>query len=297
MANVALITIHGMGDTHPHYEHELREALRNKMGEQFDSVDLLPVYYSKILQDNQSEVWAKVSTQAKVRFDALRKWVLFGIGDAAGLETRKEVDGSVYELAQEEIAKSLLKARENSGNNVPIVFITHSLGCQVLSNFIYDAQQAAVGMTVGAGIWKNTGHNTGRFIDGLTADELLFLQCKNATTWISTGCNIPIFVAAHKVMHIKPIRKEMLNDKFKWINIYDPDDVLGWPLQPLSIGYHDLVEDRAINAGHGVANFLFKSWNPLSHTTYWNDADVVKPLVEALTTVNHPAMQPAAVVE
>jgi len=58
--------------------------------------------------------------------------------------------------------------------------------------------------------------------------------------------------------------------------------VLGWPLQPLSPQYHELVEDRAINAGQGAAGWILKSWNPLAHTAYWTDDDVVKPLADLL---------------
>ena len=65
-------------------------------------------------------------------------------------------------------------------------------------------------------------------------------------TLVTTGCNIPIFVAAHKEMHLIPIAPP--TQLFKWINFYDPDDVLGCPLQPLSNGYRALVEQAAAAA-------------------------------------------------
>ena len=77
-------------------------------------------------------------------------------------------------------------------------------------------------------------------------------------------------------MHIKPIAAP--TPFFHWLNVYDPDDVLGWPLQPLSAGYETLVEDRAINAGQGAVNWMLKSWNPLSHGAYWQDEAVLAPL-------------------
>jgi hypothetical protein len=70
---------------------------------------------------------------------------------------------------------------------------------------------------------------------------------------------------------------------FKWLNLYDPDDALGWPLQPLSEGYRQLVEDRAINAGRGVIDMIVRSWNPLSHEIYWRDKEVIAAVGTMLT--------------
>lgn len=46
-----------------------------------------------------------------------------------------------------------------------------------------------------------------------------------------------------------------------------------------------MVEDRAINAGQGAVDWILKSWNPLSHTTYWDDDNVVKPLADMLRSL------------
>ena len=37
-----------------------------------------------------------------------------------------------------------------------------------------------------------------------------------------------------------------------------------------------------MNAGHGAMNWILKSWNPLSHSAYWEDGNVLDPLVEML---------------
>ena len=34
-----------------------------------------------------------------------------------------------------------------------------------------------------------------------------------------------------------PISTDKYGYKFKWINLYDKDDILGWPLKPLSKSY------------------------------------------------------------
>lgn len=283
MADVALITVHGMGETLPDYAAGLGLRLRQHIGPRFSAqVDMRSVYYQDILQNNEQEVWRRVEQGGTVRYDQLRKFLLFGFGDAAGLENRKEDSGSVYELAQIEIAKTLLDIYAANGPDTPLVMLSHSLGCQVLSSYIYDAQKARSGVPVTVGVWRDIDHWS-RSLQGraLTESERSFLACGSALGWITTGCNIPIFVAAHKEMTIIPISRP--RPSFRWLNLYDPDDVLGWPLQPLSEGYRLLVEDRVVNAGHGVMDWIVRSWNPLSHSCYWDDEAVIAPLATMLT--------------
>lgn len=286
MADVVLLTVHGMGETSRDYAADLEQRLLAELGGRFArQVDVRSVFYQDILQPNEREVWDRISADpaaTPVRFAYLRKFLLFGFGDAAGLETRKEEPGSVYELAQMEIAKNLLDACRANGAAAPLVMLSHSLGCQVLSNYIYDAQKAKAGLPVSAGIWRDIDHWS-HALQGraLSAAEKSFLRCETALGWITTGCNIPIFVAAHKEMTIIPIAPP--RDSFKWLNLYDPDDALGWPLQPLSQGYRLLVEDRVINAGRGVIDMIVRSWNPLSHEIYWRDKEVIAALALMLT--------------
>ena len=71
---------------------------------------------------------------------------------------------------------------------------------------------------------------------------------------LTFGCNIPLFTFAHDLEDLKPIKfpGENLTDGekevAKWINFYDADDVLGYPLKQI---YPDFpyLKDRDINVG------------------------------------------------
>jgi hypothetical protein len=280
MPQVALLTVHGMGETPRDYAVDLIRRLGEELADVAGRIDFRSVYYQDILKPNQETVWARIDGVAKVHYDELRRFLLFGFGDAAGLENRKEIDGSVYELAQAAIARQLLGVFHFAPDS-RVVFLAHSLGCQVLSSYLYDAQKALAGGLVQAGIWKDIGAWSQRALGHrLSDDERRFLAGASCTAMVTTGCNIPIFVAAHKQMDIKPIARP--TPDFAWTNIYDPDDALGWPLQPLSAGYEALVQDRVINAGQGMVNWILKSWNPWSHTAYWNDRQVIDVLTSTL---------------
>jgi hypothetical protein len=280
MSQTALVTVHGMGETPRDYADRLFHAVAGRLGALTAQVDFRSVYYQDILKPNQETVWAKVGETTHLRYAELRRFLLFGFGDAAGLENRKEIDGSVYELAQEAIARQLLGVARHD-ISTSIVFLAQSLGCQVLSSYVYDAQKAMGGGQVGAGIWKDIDAWALRALgERLSEPEKRFLAGATCSAFVTTGCNIPIFVAAHKQMDIKPIARP--TQRFEWINLYDPDDALGWPLRPLSPGYAALVDDRAVNASQGAVNWLLKSWNPLSHSGYWGDSQVLDLLVQRL---------------
>jgi hypothetical protein len=278
VAQVALLTLHGMGVTLKDYADELQRDLLALLGDAWQEVAFESVYYQDILQPNQRAVWNRTRANAKVRWEGLRTFVLSGLSDAVGIECRKERAGSAYELAQLEIARKLLAARDQMGGNGAVVFLTQSLGAHVLSNYLWDAQLPTGRAT--AGIWQDIdAHAMAIAGHALSNEERDFLRGGTLRRWVSTGCNIPVFVAADMQMSIQPIRPP--TDDFHWLNIYDPDDALGWPLRPLGNGYEELVDDRTINAGQS-ADVTARNWNPLSHTAYWTDKDVLGPLSEML---------------
>jgi len=270
-----LLTLHGMGITLKDYAEGLRHQLHARLGAARHDVALESIFYQDILQSNERAVWRRTLAGSKVRKEGLRTFVLSGMADVIGLETRKESRGSAYELAQLEIARKLLAARDQLGANGPVVFVTQSLGCQVLSNYLYDAQRP-VGQ-VAAGIWRDIDvHSQDIAGHALSADEIAFLRGQTVQYWVTTGCSIPAFVAADTRMRIQPIRAPSAG--FRWLNIYDPNDVLGWPLRPLGSGYETLVEDRVINLANKEPGKLGEA-NAYSHEAYWTSEEVLGPVV------------------
>jgi hypothetical protein len=265
---LAIITIHGMGETLPDYSNELETILRQYLGSDvWNEIHLESIYYQGILQNNERRLWNDMQhiPPRKLRWVDLRKFMLFGFADATSLEHENEHDNSVYKQTQKIIVDSLRKTIINLENqNSPLILIAQSLGGQVISNYIYDSQE-------GQEIWKEGT------IDYLNPgnEEKDFLKLKTLRCLCTTGCNIPLFVGGFD--KIKPFDKSKMHSEFQWKNYYDRDDVLGWPLKPLSDEYSQLVEDIEIDSGD-----LSSSWNPLSHNHYWADSDFTKPLMQEI---------------
>lgn len=281
MNTLALLTIHGMGETQSDYADKLFRQLQQNLAATADQLYCNSVYYQDLLQYNEQRVWQAVGF--RLRWRALRRFMLFGFADAAALEHRKEQPHSLYHYGQLKIARALYRAKQQLADKGKLVILAHSLGGHVLSCYLWDAQQAKAGMKPAAGIWRDiTRYQAGISGDTpLTDEDIAFIRGDALVALITTGCNIPIFVAAHAMEQITPFTKP--NPLFSWQNYYDKDDVLGWPLAELSADYANLVTDIEMNASGSLWGWLSASWNPLSHNQYWQDKQIIKAITAQLT--------------
>lgn len=266
---IGVFFIHGMGATKADYFAKLRTKLRaSSIGHRlvFSAVN-----YQTDLQPNQQRYYE--ASKAPLRWRKLRKFMLYGFSDASSLESQKYGADSPYMQAQIRVmeAQRALFAAMN-GPERPYIVIAHSLGGQVMSNYLWDATRETPPAN---GIWSKP--------PTLDKAEMDFCKGANLQRLYTTGCNIPLFVAGRDEAEIKPIPR--LHPGFKWLNYYDKDDALAWPLGPLCKPYANLVEDRGLNAGLATNLWTFiASFTPLSHTAYWSDGRFVKDVVADLST-------------
>ncbi len=284
---IAVIAIHGIGNVPKNYAGGFLGSIKKRLGMSAGEIYTDSIHYQESLQDNENRVWKNYKD--KLNWEELRKFILFGIADATGIEHDKTQPNSAYNQAQISIANALWKASKNCLPNSPILIVADSLGCHVLSCYIWDAQQYNRKNSRGfQGIWQNPG----KYLENIAEKENIsdadidIFQAKNLTTLVTTGCNIPVFVASQANELVLAIEKP--NDNFKWLNLYDKNDILGWPLKPLSSSYAGLVTDKQVSLrGENLVSRLFKSWNPLVHTLYWSDLHVKEIIADEITSLLH----------
>lgn len=257
-----VIAVHGMGETRPDFANELWRELLDRVGAaRWAKVHCDTVYYQSLFQVNQLAAWRRLK-QKDLDWTRLRKFVLYGFSDAAGLDYQAHVKNSAYEQSQRRIYETLEKAYDLHGPK-PAIVIAQSLGCHLISNYLWDAQSTRPSR----GLWANPPQ-------GLPPEKETYLRLKGLKFFYTTGCNIPIFVAGLPKEKIKAVTSAGKGYKFEWKNFYDEDDVLGWPLKPLSDTYRKSVtRDYDVNSGG-----LIDAWNPLSHGGYWTDREVTDRL-------------------
>jgi len=302
----ALLCMHGMGNVAQNDFQTDIAKLRQNLAERlqankFSKIYIPPsgIFYSDLTQAQEDDVWKAMTTQGGLNTGLIRRntvnrirhFIISGFSDATAFSgfNDSNATNSPYREAQQKIYKALEDVYTVCGE-VPIVIISQSLGCQVMSNYLWDAQI----------YWRNTILNAGIPMDTRSIwntppsndipDSFLCLQ--SLKTWFTTGCNIPIFVSGFK--DVRAVHNQAYGYNFKWINYFDYDDVLGYPLKPLGVlfnhnntaahgqPYDNVVTDIQVNANDGILGAITSGWNPMSHTQYWGDNTVLEALASAL---------------
>ena len=265
MADLAIAVIHGMGSqTRDFAEPVIEELSRRvqKRGKDPARIAWQPIYWADLLDGAELAYFNRAKNRGSLDYLRLRRFVVTAFGDAVAYQpvasqhntTYQDVHGRVREAIHELYVEGL------GSRPKPLIVLAHSMGGHILSNYIWDARKGG-----------DTSVPPFERMDWLSGI-------------VTFGCNIPLFTFAYS--QVEPIEfppsrlRDDLKERAKWLNFYDPDDILGYPLKPISEGYAEVVtRDIAINAG-GV----FSSWNPLSHNGYWTDNDFTKPVAHFISS-------------
>ena len=274
---LGVLIVHGMGSQKPDFAEPMKRGLRRCIaagGGDPAEVYWEPVYWAGFLGEKQKKLWDRLSNNRSFRYNSIRKFVVGAMGDAVGYQQSPTRAGSVYPDIHNLVLAHLQKMRRRLGNaDLPLVILAHSLGSVIMSDYIWDRQK----------------HYKPRLY-GRTAFE----RMETVSLVVTFGSTLPLFSLAYypvvsfafppaglKRFFPPGTAVAKISQAAKWLNYYDRDDVLGYPLKPTSPSYNkNVTEDKQVNVG-GV----FSSWNPLSHTAYWTDQDFCKPVARAINGV------------
>lgn len=280
---MGVLLIHGMGSQKRDYAEpmiqELRARVRKKGGDD-RQIAFEAVWWAPVLADAEASLLRRMQDGNDLRWMDLRRFVVHSLADALAYQdtyrptTADQIN--VYRKVHNRIGEAMktlrdrIRAESDAGApEVPLVIIAHSLGCHMMSNYVWDVRDSASPKPAG-----------NPFEDFQTLAGIVMF-----------GCNIPLFTLAYT--NLEPIRfptpnlkayfpkgtpAQAIADASQWLNFYDPDDVLGYPLRPLDAKFAKAVtRDVPVDVGS-----LLHAWNPLSHTEYWTDNEVTKPTAELI---------------
>ncbi|MDH4566632.1 hypothetical protein E8E95_08065 [Pseudomonas sp. BN414] len=254
---LAVAIIHGIGNQQDARNVEgqhtfaqgLIAGLRKRLGVEAEDVAFQSLYWASVL-DKRELAYLEKLEQEPVRWRWMRRMVTLFLGDASGYRKVSQAYDNTYEQVHQCVRNGLNALRAKVGPNTPLVVLAHSLGGHIISNYIWDQQKL------------NATPSCPR-------DP--FLAMETLACLVTFGCNIPLFTFAYDP--VQPIRfpghclDERLTRAARWLNVYAPADLLGYPLRPVQ-GYAAVVhEDRPLAVGS-----WFRRHTPLSHLEYWNDA-------------------------
>lgn len=273
MKKIAVAIIHGMGNQKENYGDEMKELLEKIILEKVKSevkdadsmVSIVPIYWANVFEQGEAELYKTLVEGKNLRFKELRRFIIHYLADAIAYQPVETAKHN-YHLVHQKVAQSLRVLSVEAGPDAPLCVISHSLGAVIASNYFYDMQVKP----------ENVGFST----EPLTPLE----KGDSLSLFYTMGTTLP-FWSLRYAQFDRPINipSRSIKERFpglvgEWINFYDRDDLLGYPLKEVSPEYRRAVtEDREINAG-GVLD----SWNPLSHAAYLTDRDVLEPIADGV---------------
>ncbi len=295
---VAIAVIHGIGAGDPDYnsgkvlQPEFIRTLQTNLMTRFSKFGVSaneyhrrfvmePVYWATVLEDNQENLWNRFNQQSSMNWDALRKFMISFISDAIAYQISPRGRHS-YHAIHRFCATTFHQLATKAGANAPLCVIGHSLGSIVSYNYLLDLQ-AEFGSN------PNTESLFREAVLRQVGDTPLE-RGETLSLYYTLGSPLALWTLRDRdggepIQFPAPAlstRYPQLNSMTEWVNVYDADDVIAYPLKPVNPDFQQNVkEDLLVNSGE-----VWESWNPLSHNGYWNNAATVDRIARSLLRVS-----------
>ncbi len=274
---IAVAIIHGVGKQDPQFADGMTQELKGRFAKELgqkiqdpaSELAILPVYWAPAVQDAEEELWRRMKRGGEMDFTTLRRFLVDFAGDAIAYQPTPK-DRRIYDGIHEKFAESLNRLAAEAGEKAPLCVIAHSLGSVIASNYFYDLQHPKRPL-IAARVKKKIGDTP---LERGETFTLFYTLGSPIAMWSLRYPNfgVPIQVPS------PGLSKHYPDLAGEWVNYYDEDDVIAYPLKTLNEAYRKAVKaDREINAGG-----LLSSWNPVSHLGYWTDNDVTNPIAQEL---------------
>jgi hypothetical protein len=275
---IAIAFIHGIGRTQPGYSDAMRRALTRQFAQKtvrathdpaselvFEEVD-----WGAALQSDEDRLWRRMRTGARMRYGRLRKFMVNFAADAIAYQPAPS-DRTAYDAIHCRVAESLARLAERAGPRAPLCIISHSLGTVIASNYVYDLAKRRKSFLSQAVRDRING-------TPLERGETLALFYTMGSPIALWSLRYPSF--GRPIRFPRQLAGHHPGLEPRWVNFYDSDDVIGYPLKPLNARYDAVVtEDRPVDVGS-----LLTRWTPLSHVGYWNDGKVAAEIADGLAS-------------
>lgn len=300
---VAIAVVHGIGggdaayesrrESQPEFVRSLQKSLIERLSQlgvsradYHQRFVMEPVYWSPILEDRQQGLLTRMQQQSPMNWDTLRKFMVSFISDAIAYQIsphHADARGqNSYQAIHRFCAQTLSRLATAAGPRAPLCMIGHSLGSIVSYNYLLDLQAQFSGNT-----------NTESFLRPSTQHKISEAPIERGETlslYYTLGSPLALWTLRDRDGG-QPIQFPVaqlanhypaLANVAEWVNIYDADDVIGYPLRQVNANFARAVKaDLAVNAGS-----ILDNWTPLSHNGYWSNPETVDRIARSLLKVS-----------
>jgi hypothetical protein len=270
---IAVAVVHGIGTQDRDFGNEL-------MGRILDACEvdcpgevvIRPIHWAGALQDKEDELLRRLRRSGQpMDWMNTRRLMIDFVADALAYQITKS-DRKIYDDVHARFAAALALLARDAGADAPLCIVAHSLGTVIASNYIYDLQHPHLLEEPIRQQMSGTALERGDTLARLyTLGSPLALWSLRYTDF-----GRPIRLPSPPVAYAA----RFPNLVSQWVNIYDRDDVIGFPLKSLNREYGEAVHlDLEINVGNVISRAT-----PLSHMEYDNSQQVIRLIADGIIT-------------
>lgn len=269
---VAVAIIHGVGWQGSDFADDMMDAIgrafyRLAPAAPDGALVFEPVHWAPVLEGAQEELTRRVRSEHDLDWGWLRHLMISFVGDgiAYGLTSH---DRHVYDAIHGVVARSLHRLAGRAGADAPLCVIAHSLGSVIASNYLYDLGKPEL---VGSEVQSHM-------------QDAPLERGETLTHFFTLGSPLAVWALHHQEfgcpLQVPPAELARHHPGLagSWLNFFDRDDVLAYPLRPLNDAYARAVtEDVPVNAGGIIGRET-----PLSHNGYETASKVIERMAATL---------------
>ncbi len=271
---IGVAIVHGIGQQKPDFCDDLIERIKKELPDTIvKDIIFKPIHWSPVLNEREIELRDRI--MPKGMWNDLHKFIIEFLADAVAYPPYY---AWVYKEVHKIFATRLMELEEETVQDAPLCIISHSLGTIIASNFVWDIQHGNFSaykiepteqQTLARGQTMNLFYTMG---SPLGLWSLLHGDSDDPVENPIFGT--PIAVPPPNWEHRG---KNMISE---WVNFYERDDVISYPINNLNHKYRRVVQDREVHTSGrlGLDNMLPHK----AHSGYWKDSEVIKPVAKSL---------------
>lgn len=291
--HVSVLFVHGIGVDNPNYADGMIKAIKKRLKKLGAYAHCVPAYWGGIVRTRQQVFFESAQSAAGLADTKSRRLALQGLGDAAAYQkTQSRFDAPYYKI-QECVRDTIKELDAGDDPSRPLIVIGHSLGCHILSSFIWDVNNIK---QYTAEDLKNLDSKKDtpilRYHEKL-ASYSPFRKLETLAGIVTMGSNMPLFTFTFEKKDVTLITKARPGKspafpgrsldattaaKAQWLNYYSRNDLLGYPLRPLyALGEEEkILHDREVRSEGLLMSFAPSPINAFAaHTGYFRNGDVI----------------------
>ena len=270
MTRLAVAIFHGLGAFDGDFANSLILEIDRRLAARFGgaagapTIVYQPIQWGDVLERKQTEFLRRILNDSSLGWRKLRTALVTALGDAIAFHPTPD-NRQDYDAVRARVAEQLLQLARAAGPDAPLCVITHSFGSVVAINYLQSWRQQEFPL-----------YSTAPpLVRGHTLATLITLGSPLALWSLRfPEFGDPLRVPAEEL----PSQCEQRSGA--WLNLYDPNDVLGYPLRQLNSSYAETVLDMPVR----TTGFL-AGWSPFSHFGYWSNETVIRSIVACLSVL------------